>query len=341
SLPRIRGLGRQDLGGAARDRGWFRGGAAAAGQRTGVGCEGGGEISDRLRRAPSNLHPPGRRPLARVNGAAVLALARLFVGVEGLVERRQVLHQVLHFHLDAVDQRMAFEAIPFEGIELVGPRRLDHEADRAFLRSLRTVADMRRQQENLSFANGDVVEIAVVHDLEQHIPFELVEELLHRIVVIIRALVRPADDLYGHLAVLGNPLVAHRRLEQMLVLFDPVLKIEGVESSHVSFSFAQAADECSLRAPSFSPQVSNARRVASLSAGVSSSNGRRTAPPVCPSSSCQHFEWAWNFSAGRVRRSASRTGSRLSRTAFARPTSPRKARSVYSRMRRSALLCSK
>src|SRR5262249_49870015 len=83
------------------------------------------------------------------------------------------------------------------------------------------------------------------------------------------------DDLHGHLAVLEYFLVAHRRLEQMLVLVDPALKIEGVESSHVVSSFAQAADERSLRAPSFKPQVSNARRVASLSAGVSSSSGRR------------------------------------------------------------------
>src|SRR6266446_977058 len=145
--------------------------------------------------------------------------------------------QFLHlraFYLDAVDQRSAVEAIPFEGIELVGPRRLDHEADRAFLRSLRRVADMRRQQENLSFANGDVVEIAVVDDLEQHVALELIEELLHRIVTIVRTLVRPADDLHGHLAVLEYFLVADRRLEQMLVFVDPVLKIEGMESSHVS-----------------------------------------------------------------------------------------------------------
>src|SRR5262249_51498829 len=243
------------------------------------------------------------------------------------------------FHLDAVDQRVALETIPFEGIELVGPRCLDHEADRAGLRSLRAVADMRRQQENLSFANGNVIEIAVVDDLEQHVAFELVEEFLHRIVMIVGALVRPADDLHGHLAVLEYFLVAHRRVEQVLVLVDPVLKIEGVESSHVG-SFDQAADGRSLCAPSRRPQLSNARRVASRSAGVSSSNGRRTAPRVWPSSSCQHFEWAWNFSAGRVRRSAARTGSRLSRTAFARATSPLKARSVYSRMRRSVLVCS-
>src|SRR5438105_2302565 len=119
----------------------------------------------------------------------------------------------------------------------------------AIVRSLRRVADMRRQQENLPFANGDVVEIAVVDDLEQHVALELIEELLDRIVMIVRTLVRPADDLHGHLAVLEYFLVADRRFEQVLILVDPVLKIEGMESSHVS-SFDQAADERSLRAPS-------------------------------------------------------------------------------------------
>src|SRR5260221_2825786 len=91
-------------------------------------------------------------------------------------------------------------------------------------------------------------------------------------------LVRPADDLHGHLADLEYFLVADRRLEQMLVFVDPVLKIEGMESSHVS-SFDQAADERSLGAPSLRPQLLKARCVASLSACVSSSNGGGPHPP--------------------------------------------------------------
>ena len=83
------------------------------------------------------------------------------------------------------------------------------------------------------------------------------------------------------------------------------------------------------RAPgSFNPQVSNARRVASFSASVNSSIGGRTRPPTWPSSSCQYFECDGGFSAGRVRRNASRTGLRLSRMTFAFATSPLKARSV-------------
>ena len=90
---------------------------------------------------------------------------------------------------------------------------------------------MRRQQENLTLANGNIVKVAFIDDLEQHVAFELVKKFLHRIVVIVGALVRPADDLHGHLAVLEHFLVADRRLEQVPVLVDPFLKVEGVQSS--------------------------------------------------------------------------------------------------------------
>ena len=179
----------------------------------------------------SNLHPSRRRLLAGMDGAALFAFARLLVGIERLVERRQVLHEVRDLHLDAMHQRAACEAIPFEGIECVGPCGLHHQADRAFLRPLRRVGHVRRKQEYLALADRHVVEIAVVHDLEHHVALELVEEFLDRIVVIVRALVRPADDLHGHVAVLEHLLVADRRLQQVLVLLDPALEVEGVQSS--------------------------------------------------------------------------------------------------------------
>ena len=58
--------------------------------------------------------------------------------------------------------------------------------------------------------------------------------------MIVRALVRPADDLHRHIAVLEHLLVADRRLEQVLVLLDPVLEVEGVQSSaRHGFSFVR------------------------------------------------------------------------------------------------------
>ena len=153
------------------------------------------------------------------------------VGVERVVERRQVLHQMLHLDFDPMDQVAALEAVPVEGVELVRPRRFDDETDRAFLRPLRRMRRVRRQQEHFALADRHVVEFAVVADLQHHVALELVEELFHRIVVIVGALVRPADDLHGHLAVLEHLLVADRRLQQVLVLADPFLEVEGAEPS--------------------------------------------------------------------------------------------------------------
>jgi hypothetical protein len=62
--------------------------------------------------------------------------------------------------------------------------------------------------------------------LSKHVAFELIEELLYRIIVVVGALVRAADDLHGHLAVFEHLLVPDWRLEQVLVLVDPALKIE-------------------------------------------------------------------------------------------------------------------
>ena len=114
---------------------------------------------DRIGQSWSRLGPSPRRLFAGMDGAALLAGARGFVGIERLVERRQVLDQVLHLDLDAVHQRAAFEAIPFEAIDLVGWRvRLDHETDRAG-RALRRMAHMRRQQEDVAFADRHVIEL--------------------------------------------------------------------------------------------------------------------------------------------------------------------------------------
>src|SRR5262245_21975749 len=178
-----------------------------------------------------NLDPSCGRLLAGMDGAAGLALARFLVGIERLVERRQVLHQMLDFHLDAVNQCAALEAVPFEGVECVGPRRLDHQSDRAFLRPLRGMTDVRREEEDVALPYRDVVEIAVVDDLEHHVALELIEELFHRIIVVVGALVRPADDLHGHVAGLEHLLVADRRLEQVLMLLDPALEVEGAQTS--------------------------------------------------------------------------------------------------------------
>jgi hypothetical protein len=49
--------------------------------------------------------------------------------------------------------------------------------------------------------------------------------------VIVRAFVRPADDLHRHFALLEHLLVADGRFEQVPMRLDPVLEIEGLQSS--------------------------------------------------------------------------------------------------------------
>ena len=53
-----------------------------------------------------------------MDGAALLAGAGLLVGEEGFVERRQVLHEIPDLQLDAVDQGVALEAVPFEAVNV-------------------------------------------------------------------------------------------------------------------------------------------------------------------------------------------------------------------------------
>ena len=110
--------------------------------------------------------------------AALVASACLGVGVERLIERRQVLYEVFDLHLDAMDQRAAREAEPLEAVDVVRPRGFDHEPDRARLRPLRRMTHMRRQQEHVALADWHVIERSVVEDLEDHFALDLVERNL-------------------------------------------------------------------------------------------------------------------------------------------------------------------
>src|SRR5689334_16383945 len=103
--------------------------------------------------AKLHRHPARRRVLPGMDRAAFLAFARICIGVERLIERRQVLHQMLDLHLDAVHEVAALEAVPVEGVERVRTRRFHHEADRARLWPLRRMRRMWRQQEYVALAD--------------------------------------------------------------------------------------------------------------------------------------------------------------------------------------------
>ena len=89
-------------------------------------------------------------------------------------------------------------------------------------RALRRMAHVRRKQEHVARADGHVARAAVFHEAQHHVAGELVEELLERIVVVIGALVRAADERHDEVGVFPDLGVAHRRLQEVAVLLDPL-----------------------------------------------------------------------------------------------------------------------
>src|SRR5215218_2342104 len=90
---------------------------------------------------------------------------------------------------------------------------------------------VRRQEKDFTLADRDVIKIAVIADLEHHVAFELIEELLDRIIVVVAALVGAAHHLDGHGSVLEHFFIADRRLEKVSIVLYPFLEAEGVQSS--------------------------------------------------------------------------------------------------------------
>src|SRR5215813_11194893 len=128
-------------------------------------------------------------------------------------------------------ERAAFEAVPFEGVDLVGLSLWFHHKTDGFRRPLRRMSYMRGQQEYFALPNRHIVKITVVADLQHHVALQLVKEFLHRVVMIIGAFVWTADYHHGHFAVLEHLLVADRRLKQVCVLVDPLLEVERLKPS--------------------------------------------------------------------------------------------------------------
>src|SRR6218665_2528622 len=159
----------------------------------------------------------------------VAMLAHTDVGtvVEALEQRWQVGHDIGQLDFDPMHQVMAIEAVPLECVE--HPNRtlaLDHQTAAPGLWTLRRVAHVRRQQENIALLQIDAFQFSLIHDVQPGVAFELVEEFFQRVVMEIGAMIRPANDGHHEIRVLPDLLVVHGRLEQLGVMLQPVLKIE-------------------------------------------------------------------------------------------------------------------
>src|SRR6266478_4452614 len=80
----------------------------------------------------------------------------------------------------------------------------------------------------------ELARAAVLHGLEHHVAFELVEEFLPRVDVVVLAGVRAAHHHDDEIAIAKHTLVAHRRLQLRAVGIDPLPEIERLQGFHVS-----------------------------------------------------------------------------------------------------------
>ena len=80
----------------------------------------------------------------------------------------------------------------------------------------------RRQQQHFAFADRNVDAAAVLHGPQRHVAFELIEEFLARIFMVVGARVRAADHHDDEFGMLEHPPVAHRRFQKFAMLIDPL-----------------------------------------------------------------------------------------------------------------------
>jgi hypothetical protein len=152
--------------------------------------------------------------LSRVNFAAVGAHAQLFVLIKLVKQRRQVGDDALQKNFRAMNQVMAFAAVPFEGVfGAFGTWNFDDQADRAGGKTLRRMARVFRKQKDFSLFDGDFDGrfSGLLHHADENVALQLVEKFLGGIVVIIHALVWPADYRDDDIAVVPHLGIAHGR----------------------------------------------------------------------------------------------------------------------------------
>src|SRR5579885_605591 len=91
----------------------------------------------------------------------------------------------------------------------------------------------RRQVEDLAGADRNIAPFAVILHAQHHLAFELIKKLRTFVPVVIAARVRAADNHHDEIAV-HDAFVADRRLQQVSVLVDPALQVDGRQERHAS-----------------------------------------------------------------------------------------------------------
>ena len=158
--------------------------------------------------------------------AAVLAGPPRVVVPE--IEHRlaEMLDDVAAIEVDVFHERPAIFAV--ENDVFMFSRRaaaLDHHAERVG-RPHRRVRDVRRNEERFTFAHEMIDDLVAFADAHFDVALQLIEIFFGIDQMKIVPRVRAHDDHDEKVASIVEITIAHRRLEEMTVLFDPVVQID-------------------------------------------------------------------------------------------------------------------
>ena len=107
-----------------------------------------------------------------------------------------------------------------------------HDEPDGIGKPLRRVRYMGRQPQHVALAAGNIHAPPVLDRPQQHVAFELVEELLARVVVVVLAGVRAADHHDDELTLFEYLLVADGRAQVGPVRVDPLPEVERCQRLH-------------------------------------------------------------------------------------------------------------
>ena len=102
-------------------------------------------------------------------------------------------------------------------------------SNRPLLGPLSGVDGVGRHHEHFTFADRYIEDLAVLGDLQHHVALDLEEPFLDRVVMEIDSGVGAANHHHDHSRVVMQQLIVDGRLQPVLVVFDPLLEVEGGE----------------------------------------------------------------------------------------------------------------
>jgi hypothetical protein len=133
-----------------------------------------------------------------------------------------------------VERVLAVFAVPQKTVLFFrSPLTLYDEAD-GVCEPLWRMRNSRGQQEDLALTDGYIDLTAVLHGPQDHVAFELIEELLAGVIVEVAPRIGAADHHDDEFRIAKYLAIAHGRLEELAMFLDPLTEVERFAYAHVS-----------------------------------------------------------------------------------------------------------